>query len=201
MLLLGLLSACSTTRRSVVSHTGGVQNTKVSAWGARQASLRQLASWKLVGRAGVAYRGENWPFALNWQQRSPNSYRMIIQNPLTKSTIGVVDKTAGQVILTSKGRTYRDTSAERLIEKNLGVKIPVKGMQYWVLGMLSPAYPRVVPVLDGRGRPKQIKQAGWTIDYLRYESQKTTALPTLIKVHRSSPTPVQVKLSVRQWNP
>jgi len=201
MLLLGGLSACSTTRQVANTDVAAPQVNKQSVWAKRQAVLRQRMSWQLAGRAGVAYRGENWPFALNWQQHSPSSYRMVIQHPLTKSTLGIINKTARQVTLEANGRIYRDTSAERLIEKNLGVKMPVKGMRYWVLGILSPEHPRSMPILDGIGRPRQIKQAGWTIDYLRYAGNQLTALPTLIKVHRTSPEPVQVKLSVKKWNP
>ncbi|MCK5726462.1 MAG: outer membrane lipoprotein LolB [Thiotrichaceae bacterium] len=203
IMMLAFLNGCSSTA-AMTAKVPGSSAPKANVqlgWKDRQASLKRLPSWRLGGRAAVAYNDENWPFALDWQKRSANSYRMVIMNPLTKSTVATVDQVGGQVVLSAKGRTYRDSSAERLIEKNLGVKIPTKGMQHWVLGLLSPQYPVVKPKLDGRGRPRQIKQGGWTVDYLRYQNNSITALPTLIKIHRSSPTPVQVKLSVKKWNP
>lgn len=201
IMMLGLLNACSSTASVIKKPTGASNVNTQSGWNARQASLKQLGSWRLAGRAAVAYNDENWPFVIDWQKRSPNSYRMLIMNPLTKSMIATVDQVGGKVVLNAKGRTYKDSSAERLIEKNLGVKIPTKGMQHWVLGLLSPKYPAVKPTLDRQGRPRQIKQGGWTVDYLRYQNQSITALPTLIKIHRASPTPVQVKLKVKKWNP
>jgi len=199
VILLGLaLNGCSTTSRQTpdtVVDSGSQQQS----WKARQSKLAVLNAWQLTGRASVAYRGDNWPFGIEWQQTSATQYRMQIKHPLTKSTLATIDK-AGQVVtLKSKGRVYRDSSAEKLIENNLGVKLPVKGMKHWVRGIASPNSPLVSVKLDAKGRPTLLQQAGWNIAYLSYQNNRFDALPTLISVTRSLPKPVKIKMRIRNW--
>ncbi len=200
IILLGLvlLSGCSTTSRQVPASAvdSGSQN---KSWNARQAKLAALKTWQLTGRASVAYRGDNWPFGLEWRQASDSQYNMQIKHPLTQTTLATVDKAGGIVTLKSQGRVYRDSSAEKLIENNLRVKLPVKGMQHWVRGVASPHYPLTSVKLDRYGRPSLLQQAGWNIAYSSYQNNGFDALPSLIKVSRASPQPVQIKMRIRQW--
>ncbi len=197
---LVLLSGCSTTSRQVSDPTTGSSGAQEKSWKARREKLAAVNAWKLKGRASVAYRGDNWPFGLEWQQLSPSHYSMNIKHPLTQSTLAQIVKTGNAVTLSSNGRVYRDSSAERLIEKNLRVKLPVKGMRHWVLGIASPYYPITTLKLDSVGRPALLQQAGWSIHYLKYQSNTFDALPSLINVTRESPQPVQIKVRIRQWN-
>ncbi|MEE9303808.1 MAG: lipoprotein insertase outer membrane protein LolB [Thiotrichaceae bacterium] len=202
VLSLGLLvlSGCSTATRQIPDTTTGNSGSQNKSWKARQAKLAALSMWKLKGRASVAYRGDNWPFGLEWQQTSPSHYSMNIKHPLTQSSLAQVVKTGNVVRLTSNGRVYQDSSAEKLIEKNLRVKLPVKGMRHWVLGVASPHYPVTTLKLDSTGRPLLLQQAGWNIHYLKYQTNTFNALPSLINVTRESPQPVQIKIRIRQWN-
>ncbi len=198
---LGLfsLSGCSTTAHQVsdgVTDKGG-QN---KSWKARQGKLSKLSAWQLKGRASVAYNNDNWPFGLEWKQLSVSHYNMLIKHPLTRNTLAEIVKSGNIVTLNSNGRVYRDSSAERLIEKNLRVKLPVKGMSHWVRGIASPHYPLTAVKLDSKGRPALLQQAGWNIHYLSYQNNQFDALPTLIKVVRTSPQPVQIKMRIQHWN-
>ncbi len=198
LLSILLLNACSTAPRqipdTVTDNTGQLKN-----WAARQAALAKRSSWQLKARASVTYRGENWPFGIEWQQQSAQQYTMQVKHPLTQNTLATVVKASGAVTLTANRRVYRDSTAEKLIEKHLRVKLPVSGMQYWVRGIASPAYPVSSVELDRVGRPVQLQQAGWVMHYSNYESAGRDALPRNIKISRSSPQPVQVKMRIRQW--
>lgn len=193
-----LLNGCSTTSRQSPSDAN--TGSQGQSWKARQTNLLAVKSWQLKARASVIYRGDNWPFGIDWQQSSATQYRMQIKHPLTQSTLATVDKSGSVVTLKSRGRSYQDSSAESLIEKNLRVKIPVKGMQHWVRGIASPHYPLTSLKLDASGRPIELQQAGWNIYYSNFQSSRFDALPTLIKVTRATPQPVQIKMRIRQWN-
>ena len=199
-LLFGLLllSGCSTTSHQAPEGTNGkaANNEK---WKSRQVKLSKRNVWKLTGRASVTYDGDNWPFGIEWQQLSWQHYTMQIKHPVTQSNLANIKKTGNKVTLESNGRTFQDSSAEKLIETNLRLKLPVKGMQYWVLGTASPDYPITAVKLDARGRPLLLKQAGWDIRYSDYKSNRFDALPSLIKVSRLTPQPVQIKMRIRQW--
>lgn len=198
-LVLLLLSGCSTTSQIPDAVSGSPSKSK--NWKLRQSRLTALSHWGLYARASITYRDENWPFGLEWQQQSANQYTMRIKHPLTKSELAKIVNTGNNVSLSvnNTGKVYRDSSAERLIEKHMRLKLPVKGMRYWVLGIASPDHPVSSVQLDARGRPIVLKQAGWNIQYAQYNSQKVDALPTSIIVSRTSPQPVRVKMRVRQW--
>ncbi len=198
---LGLLSlsGCSTTPHQVPDEATG-KGSQNKSWKARQVKLSKLSAWQLKGRASVAYNNDNWPFGLEWKQSSASHYSMIIKHPLTRNTLANIVKSGNVVTLNSNGRVYRDSSAERLIEKNLRVKLPVKGMSHWVRGMASPHYPLTAVQLDSKGRPTLLQQAGWNIHYSSYQNNQFDALPTLIKVVRTSPQPVQIKMRIQHWN-
>lgn len=197
-LIMSMLAGCATTTQPAPD--GVSDGVKANNWKKRQLILAALPSWNLIGRASVTYRGDNWPFGIEWQQFTPVRYNMNIKHPLTQNTVADVVKDANSVSLTANGRTYQDNSAERLIENHLRVRLPVDGMQYWVLGTSAPGYPVSSVKLDGLGRPVSLEQAGWTIQYSDYQKRKIDALPGLIKVSRSTPQPVQVKMRVRQWS-
>ena len=200
-LFLFILSGCSTTGHQVPDNVSG-SPSKNKNWKLRQSKLAALSQWGLQARASITYRDENWPFGLDWKQQSAYQYTMRIKHPLTKSELAKIVNTGNSVSLSvnNTGKVYRDNSAEKLIENHLQLKLPVKGMRYWVLGVASPDHPVSSVQLDSRGRPILLKQAGWTIKYAQYNSQKVDALPSSIMVSRSSPQPVQVKMRVRHWN-
>ena len=54
---------------------------------------------------------------------------------------------------------------ERLLQTESGLKLPVKGMQYWVRGITSPQYKVDQLILDNAGRPQTLYQAGWKVSY------------------------------------
>ena len=194
------LSGCSTTTHQVPDSVS-TASSKTINWKARQSKLAARPYWELHARASITYRDENWPFGLVWQQKSANDYTMNIKHPVTKSELAKIVNTASGVSLsvTNTGKVYRDSSAERLIEKHLRIKLPVQGMRYWVLGIASPDYPVTSVKLDASGRPVLLKQAGWNILYAQYNSHKVDALPASIIVSRRSPEAVRVKMRVRQW--
>ncbi len=192
------LSSCSTTS----NQTPGQPTSAAAAqknWKARQIKLAKQVAWQLGGRASVSYRGDNWPFGIQWQQGSASQYVIHIKHPLTQNTLAKVSKTASGVTLKANGRTYSDSSPENLIQKHLHVRLPVNGMQYWVRGIPSTAYPVTAVKLDSRGRPLVLQQAGWTINYAKYQGADSYALPGLIKISRTTPRPVQVKMRIREW--
>lgn len=197
-LAVSMLSGCSTTSQPAPDD-GVSADTKNRNWKQRQAALSSMPSWTLLGRASVTYRGDNWPFGIDWQQPASNRYTMQIKHPLTQTTVADVVKTTNSVSLTANGRQYQDTSAERLIEKHLKVRIPVEGMQSWVRGIAAPGYAVSGLQLDAFGRPLALQQAGWNIKYGDYPGRNVDALPGLVQVSRTVPQPVQVKMRIRKW--
>ncbi len=194
------LSACSQSRRITPVNKPVVQTAnKNAAWKMRQQQLARKPSWTLTSKIALRYREDHWNFGLNWQQRNLNNYQMKIKNPLTGAIIAKLDKTSQQVsLLSGDGKTYRDTDEERLLQRQSGVKLPLKGMQYWVRGLSSPQYKLDKLTLDTQGRPQAIYQVGWKISYSRYVNNRFDAMPRKIVITRDKDN-VYLKVIAKQW--
>ena len=195
-----LLSACSQNRTVTPINKPLVQTaSKNSAWEMRQQQLAKKSNWALISKVALRYREDHWNFGLNWNQRNLNNYQMQIKNPLTGAIIAKLDKTPQQVsLLSGDGKTYRDTDEERLLQRQSGVKLPLKGMQYWVRGLSSPQYKVDKLTLDSLGRPQAIYQAGWKISYSRYLNNRFDAMPRKVVITRDKDN-VYLKMIAKQW--
>ncbi len=206
LLMAFALIGCSSIPRNTLDGSGAALSKaptiqdKETNWRKRQQALLQRQNWSMNGRVGVSYRNDAWPFNIVWQQQGESSYVMSILHPLTRSQIAIINKDLGGVRLKmADGRTYSDSSAERLLARHLNVQIPVDGMQYWVRGLPAPLY-RVDQVnLDERGRPLAMAQAGWSVRYAGFRGEAYDAMPTKIRVERSSPEKIKVVVSPKVW--
>ena len=180
--------------RSVV-----VPTVKQSAWKQRQAYIARRQSWNLKSKISLRYGDENYIFGLSWDQQPANKYTMQITNPLTGGLVAKLSRQSGGVtLLSDNGRTYRDTDEERLLLKQSGVRIPVKGMQYWVRGITSPQYKVDQLILDNLGRPQTLYQAGWKVSYSNYLNNSPQAMPRNVVLTRSKDK-LYIKLIAKRW--
>jgi len=172
---------------------------KQSAWKQRQAYIARRQSWNLKSKISLRYGDENYIFGLSWAQQPANKYTMRITNPLTGGLVAKLSRQSGGVtLLSDNGRTYRDTDEERLLLKQSGVRIPVKGMQYWVRGITSPQYKVDQLILDNLGRPQTLYQAGWKVSYSNYLNNSSQAMPRKVVLTRSKDK-LNIKLIAKRW--
>ncbi|WP_299880937.1 lipoprotein insertase outer membrane protein LolB [uncultured Cocleimonas sp.] len=180
--------------KSVVS-----PSVKQSAWKQRQAYIARRQNWNLNSKISLRYGDENYIFGLNWAQQPANKYTMQITNPLTGALVAKLSRQSGGVtLLSDNGRTYRDTDEERLLLNQSGVRIPVKGMQYWVRGIASPQHKVEQLILDNLGRPQTLYQAGWKISYSDYLNNSSQAMPRKVVLTRSKDK-LYIKLIAKRW--
>ena len=201
LLSLFVLGGCSTL--GVKKPTGGKPVVSVAGkqalWKKRQAVMARKAAWNLNSKVALRYRADHWSFALKWLQQSANQYIMEIKNPVTGGLLAKLSRNNSQVsLLADDGKTYRDSNEERLLLRQTGVKLPLKGMQYWVRGLASPRYKVEKLVLDASGRPQVLYQAGWKIEYSRYTNNRFDAMPQRVVITRTENS-VYLKMIIKQW--
>lgn len=172
--------------------------SKQTPWQRRQAAMGRMQTWNMGGRAALRFKGEAWTFGLNWIQKNRQQYSLQIRNPLTGTVVGILDQSPGKATLRSRGKVSTGTDAERLLQQQLRVKMPVNGMPYWIRGVMAPQYPVGKVVLDAKGRPKQIVQAGWVMDYFNYQGLGFDALPRKVNISRKQEQ-VNVRILAKQW--
>ena len=196
--LSSMMTGCAQLSRQAVATSVPV-NKNISAWEQRKAKFLRDSNWTLVSKIGLSYRDEYWQFGLNWAQKTAQQYAMQIKNPLTGAIVArLTQNRQGVTLLADDGKTYHSKDAERLLESQSGVYMPVKGMPYWVRGITSPQYKVDKLALDRQGRPTLIQQAGWLIQYPSYQGVNATALPRKITFKRARDN-LSLKLVAKQW--
>ena len=83
---------------------------------------------------------------------------------------------------------------EGLSEQVFGARLPVSGLGRWVLG--RSAFGGAASV-DAIGRLAGLSEQGWSIEYLRYESESRDALPEFLQARRED---VEVRLKIDNWS-
>lgn len=200
-ILLGLISlaGCSQVPVTTSKPSGVVTVNQQTAWQKRQAYVKNKQAWNLNSKVAMRYGDENVSFRLKWLQQPAFNYVMQIFNPLTGAMIARLSRKSGGVsLLADDGRIYRDTDEERLLLKQSGLNLPVKGMQYWVRGIASPKHKVDALQLDAYGRPQVLQQAGWKIKYSRYANNNYNAMPNRIVLVRGKDN-LYVKMIAKKW--
>lgn len=172
--------------------------TPEAYWQNRQRVFARMKSWGMDGRVGLQFRGQSWSFGLKWQQAGGTSV-MDITNPLTGAIMANIRESGSSVVLkAADGKQYRDTDAERLLERQLRLKFPVSDMRYWARGLPAPDSKIEALKLDRFGRPLQLQQKGWLVKYLGYKGNQPQALPSKMSLDKAAER-LKAKVVAKKW--
>jgi outer membrane lipoprotein LolB len=188
ILTLTLLSGCAT------SPTPPLESA--AAWTARQAVLTQLTTWRADGRIGVVNGQDGWHASFKWAQQGPG-YRIDLSGPLGQGRVLVESDGSEARIQTQDGQNWTAPDADDLLERAMGVRLPVNGLRYWARGLPEPGSTPVLQT-DASGRLIRLEQQGWVIEYPAYAptSRLNLDLPERIVARRRD---LSVKLVIEQW--
>lgn len=204
ILLLCALSIVGCTQNNM--KPGAAEQPKATAgaspeaiWQNRQRVFAGMKEWSMDGRVGLQLRGQSWSFGLKWNEKTGRESLMDIVNPLTGAVMASIRETGSEVVLkAADGKSYRDTNAETLLERQLKLKFPLNDMRYWARGLPAPNKPVDAIKLDPRGRPLQLTQGGWVVDYTAYKDQSGNALPTKMSLEKASER-AKAKVIAKEW--
>ena len=185
-------------RVNTIKKPAPVTRASQTPWQQRQLAMNRMQAWSMGGRAALKFKAGAWTFGLNWTQRSRQQYSLQIKHPITGTIIGILDQSPGRATLKSRGKVSNGPDAERLLQQQLGVKMPVNGMPYWIRGVMAPQYPAGKVIFESNGKPKQIIQAGWVIDYANYNGTASNSLPRRVNISRTQEQ-VNVRIVAKQW--
>lgn len=197
-----LMSGCSNVPAPAKAAEPKQSQSQIEqAWQQRLAKFDRMKSWRLQGKTGIQHQDQSWTFNLSWLQRDGDNFEMNIKNPLTNGIVAyLASNNSGITLKSSDGQTFKDTDAEQLLKRQMGVGLPLKGMKYWARGIVSPDHPvqKSDLQLDNYGRPSVLKQAGWTVKYTRYPSTESNALPEkMTLLHDTEGT--KIKVIAKDW--
>ncbi|WP_110648356.1 lipoprotein insertase outer membrane protein LolB [Salinicola peritrichatus] len=164
-------------------------------WQRQQQELAALDTWTLAGKVGLRTPDDNTSANLDWTQ-SPNHYRMLISGPFGTGR-SVLEGREGAVTLTTGDGRFEAASPEALMQQQLGWSLPISALDYWVRGLPAPGAPHD-ETADELGFPKELRQAGWVIDYRDWTYAGSLWLPSRLVMTYDD---IRAILVVNQWEP
>ncbi len=163
------------------------------AWAVHRDRLEALDSWRLNGRLAIRSEGEAWHASLNWHQENSH-YAVRITAPLGQGSLRLEGTPRFVQLQTSKGESAVSDDPERLLYQQLGWRVPVASLRYWVLGLPAPGAAQ--RQLDSQGRLAQLQQNGWSIQFLDYRQEDGVDVPGRVFASRGD---AEVRLVVGSW--
>lgn len=183
-----MLSACATTPRQA-------RTDKDAAWQRQQQQLGGLAVWELAGRMAVKLESEGWSASLYWWQDHAD-YRLRIVAPLGRGTIEIAGDGEKVTLHTADNRVLEDGDIDALMQENLGWRVPVDALIYWIRGLPDPDASTDKLELDDQGRLIALDQSGWNVRYERYTNSGGHEVPARMTIEREQ---LQLRLNINRW--
>lgn len=177
-----------------------------AAWRLRQASLKPVTAWQIQGRLALRAADEGWHATLNWM-REGERHRMDFMGPLGRGHLRLVQDDRGAELQDAERRIWRDGNAETLLYRATGWRVPLGGLNYWIVGLAAPDSASSQQ-LDAQGRLKRLAQSGWDIQFLEYTHYGSVDLPSKLYItrqgDRAEENPagneaLEVRLSIERW--
>ena len=140
-----------------------------TAPGSAAADLFRLdgkVSWRAPDRRGRA--------SLIWNE-APQRTRLVISGPFGSGTAVLKEDTNG-ASLEFGDRVTHDVDAGRLLERELGLRLPVREVRDWIRGRPG-SKGAVVIARDQDGRIVELEEAGWAVRFDRYSIVDGIQLP------------------------
>ncbi|MBR8183099.1 lipoprotein localization protein LolB [Burkholderia ambifaria] len=179
----------------------GCASTPPSANAPAGAALQTAATHAYHGRFAVQYndrlgRQQNVYGNFDWLEHG-DDVSLELRSPLGQ-TLAIVKSTPQTATLELPNRQPQyATDVGELMQNTLGFSLPLAGLRYWLLPTPAPATPaQTVRDPADATHVKQIRQDGWTIDYLAYADAPATGVKR-VNLVRATP-PLDIKLVLDQ---
>lgn len=188
IILAGILCGCT-------SQIPPKQNANYRpSWKTRQRQLRRITSWQLRGYMTMRSPRENLTAFLNWRQQVQN-YAIYLSGPLGIGTVHIYGQPGKFILQTAKGKKLIAKTPEQLVQQQLGWKLPISSLYYWVRGIPVPRV-SATGYFDDCHRLTELNQQGWQIYYQNYVRIPNFDLPgTIVLCYQN----LNVKIVISQW--
>jgi len=188
IILAGILCGCT----SQISQTQATDYHP--SWQTRQRQLRKITNWQLRGYMTMQSPQENLTAFLNWKQQAKN-YAIYLSGPLGIGTVHIYGQPGKFILQTAKGKKFVARTPEQLVRQQLGWKLPISSLYYWIRGIPVPRI-HAIGYFDDCHRLTELDQQGWKIYYQNYIRTANLDLPSAIILCYPN---INVKIVINRW--
>jgi outer membrane lipoprotein LolB len=135
-------------------------------WQVHESALLPIQHWELRGRLAVRTDERGGQASLTWK-RDAAQHSIRLNGPLGRGVVRVTQDETGAQLQDAEQRVFHAASAEELLYRYTGWRLPLANLNYWVRGVPVPDLP-ATRELDDSGRLKTLRQQGWEVRYQEY---------------------------------
>lgn len=173
---------------------------RAALWHAHLASLLPIRAWDINGRLAVHEGDHGGQMSLRWHREGDHA-RVQLVGPFGKQLLSITAGPDGARAIDDRRRVFTAPDAQTLLRKMTGWQLPLRGLDYWVLGAPVPNVAQDAH-LDNEGRLARLRQLGWDIRFIDYGNYQGRVLPRLLSL--SAPTadpqtPIELRLVIESW--
>ena len=169
------------------------QNFSKQSAASRQAKLRAIKTFNISGALSITTPQKTYLVNYTWVQNG-GYYRIKLASSLNAVSYEIIGGPNKVVLRQAKHKDIMAHNVNALMQRELGYVLPLAGMRYWVLGLPAPG--NYKSTLDNFGHLQTLKQNGWFINYLLYQSYDHLDLPRLMRI---SGHKLAIKFVIKNW--
>jgi outer membrane lipoprotein LolB len=155
------------------------------------APVPRAGEFAVVGRVAVRYGDEAASGRVAWRHSDADD-DLVISTPLGQGIAEITRREGVYTLVSSDRQRFTASDPERLTEQALGYALPLEGLPDWLRGRAQPGVP-AESRFDGP-RLAELRQQGWTIEYLAYEEDGR--LPKRLRITRGA---LDIRLAIEEW--
>ncbi|MBT8049216.1 MAG: outer membrane lipoprotein LolB [Xanthomonadales bacterium] len=156
--------------------------------------LASRSVWDASGRLAISGEEDGGSGNFKWQKTSLEN-RINFHGALGRGAWTLESDENGAMLALADGSVYRAGSIDELVHVQLGWKIPVDHLSWWVRGLAAPGAVKT-RVLDEQGNLSELLQDGWVIEFGKYRVFDDLRLPVRLTARQEG---WKVKLAIRSW--
>jgi outer membrane lipoprotein LolB len=198
--LIAVLSGCALVRPREAELPGQpIDGPQAPAWQARVAQLSPIDRFVLTGR--VASGALGFKADMRWKQYPDGRFEMRVAGPFGARAAELSgDATEVRVRTGDEDQPVVTTDPEAWLEQALGVRLPVRGLRWWALGLPAPNARSEVRLDPETGRAMRNAQNGWELDYIEYRAASESGGPDLPRRIEARNGDTRVLVLADQWS-
>ncbi len=189
LLLSFLLSSC--TNLSVPQPTSTYQQ---KPWYLRSQALKRINQWHAQGAFSIHQPNKTVIATYDWQQRDQN-YHIRIQSSFNTYSINITGRPGMVMLWRSNKEHFTATTPERLMQEQLGWRLPISDLHYWILGLPAPGMDH--REYDDYGHLSVLMQNGFTVKFFDYTTVGKVDLPQMLLMTNGH---VELRIAIKHWH-
>lgn len=161
--------------------------------GSQPAARPFLQAFTAEGRLSATDGREAASGRFEWVHAAQHD-RLTLFSPLGQVVALLEGGPASASLESADGNRREAADVNALLPELLGVELPAARLPSWI--QAAPAADAEVRDLDTAGRPQQVFDQGWRIDYTGYADDTAAALPRRLEISRGD---ARVRLIIDSW--